>query len=128
MRTQFSKIALTATLGLALAFTISCSSDDGDKGGDDGNKKKRNLAGCLRVINGNRTCTEYDDSLSTSDEQLNTLMKESCDKSEVSEYLPGGCPDDWKARCITAATATYIYDAKIAENMLNSSTSNCTKK
>jgi len=30
MRTQFSKIALTATLGLALAFTISCSGGDDD--------------------------------------------------------------------------------------------------
>ncbi|GBU23926.1 hypothetical protein R83H12_00545 [Fibrobacteria bacterium R8-3-H12] len=30
MRNYFSKIALTATLGLALAFTFSCSSDDGN--------------------------------------------------------------------------------------------------
>jgi uncharacterized protein (TIGR02145 family) len=39
-RTQFSKIALAATLGIAITFTFSCSSDDGggvDKGNDIGN-------------------------------------------------------------------------------------------
>jgi hypothetical protein len=32
MRTQFSKIALAAALGLAITFTLSCSSDDGGSG------------------------------------------------------------------------------------------------
>jgi len=33
MRKSFSKITLAATLGLALAFTVSCSDDDDDNGG-----------------------------------------------------------------------------------------------
>jgi uncharacterized protein (TIGR02145 family) len=36
MRTQFSKIALTAGFGLALAFAFGCSSDDGGGGGNSG--------------------------------------------------------------------------------------------
>ena len=36
MRTQFSKIALAATLGFAMAFTFSCSSDKDDGGNNNG--------------------------------------------------------------------------------------------
>jgi len=36
MRKSVSKITLAATLGLALAFTFSCSSDDGDNGKEQG--------------------------------------------------------------------------------------------
>jgi len=36
MKTQFTKLALTATFGFALAFTLSCSSDDKDDGGGGG--------------------------------------------------------------------------------------------
>jgi hypothetical protein len=37
MRTQFSKLALAATFGLALALTFSCSSDKEDDGNNNGN-------------------------------------------------------------------------------------------
>jgi len=37
MRKSFSKIALAVTLGFALAFTFSCSSDDGDDSKPSGN-------------------------------------------------------------------------------------------
>jgi len=37
MRTQFTKLILAATLGLALAFTFSCSSDDKPDDGGGGN-------------------------------------------------------------------------------------------
>jgi uncharacterized protein (TIGR02145 family) len=36
MRTKLFKIAQAATLGIALAFTLSCSGDDGDEGGGGG--------------------------------------------------------------------------------------------
>ena len=124
MKSKLTKLALTATLGLAMAFTFSCSSDDGDKGGD-GDKKKRNIAGCLRK---DGVCQQPDDDWNSyTDEQLNTATKETCDKYD-NEYLPGGCPTDWKAKCVIVGIVQYIYDDKKAENMLNSSTSNCTKK
>jgi hypothetical protein len=37
MRTQFFKIVLAATFGLAMALTFSCSSNDDDKGGGNNN-------------------------------------------------------------------------------------------
>jgi len=35
MRSKLSKLALVAAFGIALAFTFSCSSDDGGSGGND---------------------------------------------------------------------------------------------
>jgi hypothetical protein len=45
MRTQFSKIALAATLGIAITLTLSCSSDNiGDGGGGGVNGGSSNLS------------------------------------------------------------------------------------
>jgi hypothetical protein len=112
MRTQFSKIALTATFGLAMAFTISCSSDDGDKGGDkkgDGDKKS-NLPACM-VENENYECFESA-----------LLGKAGCPE----RFRPEGCPTDWKVKCedkqVSTGTWFYYYDYEKADRYLTAST------
>jgi len=42
MRKSFSKFALAASVALAMAFTLSCSSDDDSGGGDSGNSSNGN--------------------------------------------------------------------------------------
>jgi len=102
MRIQFSKIALAAGVSLALAFTISCSSDDGDKGGDGGKTDdwgKHSGPGCLQLER--HWCME------------SSLMSEAGCKPQGNkysqEYKPQGCPDNWIQKCISSAGFPIYY-------------------
>ena len=55
MRTQFSKFVLAASLMLALAFTFSCSSDDGDSGSPPSNSRQAGVIHGASVIYGGET-------------------------------------------------------------------------
>jgi hypothetical protein len=93
MRTKLFKIAQAATLGLSLAFTISCSGDGGrdENGGDSGNHFGSNLPdfpkqAYLYVENGNNyTRNKYD-----VDSDIKIVFKdyENCNYAACNELYP----------------------------------------
>jgi len=106
---KISRFSLAATLGLALIFTLSCSSDDGG-GGDGDNKGKSYGPGCWGKYGTPKFCSEFKDDIATE-------TKENCLEYE-GEFKPEGCPTNWKARCIHPSIdymVYYFYDSATAD-------------
>jgi len=85
MRNKFSKIVFLAGFGLALAFTFSCSSDDGDKTGDGGSSSS--VAGGV----GGSSSSKTQNSSSSNPVSSSSSFSSSNLSSSNVEYVGGSC-------------------------------------
>jgi len=91
------KIACAASIALALAFTISCSSDDGDDGKKDDKK-------------GKPVCYYKNSSAGMCFEGGTGLTEEVCKSMSVYTWeKSGSCPPDENAKCASTYEGGLMY-------------------
>jgi hypothetical protein len=99
MRNKFSKFALVATFGLALAFTISCSDDKSDDAP---------VAACMWHKSGSSAewCEQVTDSELARDGESVADYKAFCEGFSNTTFYSGSCPE---GGIYCKESAWYIY-------------------
>jgi len=97
MRNKFFKLVFTAIFGLALAFTLSCSDDDG--GG---------VAACKHADyfhgDGIEHCSEISGKEAS---KYRDEIKEECEEEGGKFY--DSCPSGYKLKCLDDDQYVYLY-------------------